>query len=281
MTTPQAPEWLGLYCGGESMEKVETWLKAAQAHGFRKVQTAFHWTGYGADEFDQLATLLLKYELSCPSFGVYSNLLKPEEPMAEFFATLGSDLETAIRNVSKIGAKTVVSWAGSQGDFIEPDPRNQTPESRAQLAHNLEPLLPLLKENHVRLLFEPWREHVLANETETAALCAKHPEALGAVLDPPNFIAPHDWAKRSERVATITETLRPHTGLVHLKDMSVTAEGGFELPMFGGGDLCKELAHAFRPFTNQAKQVPLVAEHVGSPEELPKLLASVQQAWGE
>ncbi len=274
MTTLHAPDWLGLYCGGESMDKVENWLQAAQAHGFRTVQTAFHWSGYGADDFEHLAALLKKYELCCPSFGVYSNLLKPEEPMAEFFATLGSDLETAIRHVSTIGANSVVSWAGSQGDFIEPDPRNQTPESRSQLDQNLHTWLPLLRENQVRLLFEPWREHVLANETETAALCAQHPEAFGAVLDPPNFISPQEWEQRGERVTAITDTLRSCTGLLHLKDMSVTAEGGFELPMFGGGNLSQEIADAFHPFKGK---VPLVAEHVGSPEQLPELVAKVQQ----
>lgn len=258
------------------MDQVETWLKAAQEHGFATVQAAFHWTGYDEDDFNQLAALLNKYSLRCPSFGVYSSLLKWEEPMAEFFATNGHDLETAIRSGSQIGATTVVAWAGSQGDFIEPDPRNQTPESRQQLEANLRRLFPLLEEHQIRLLFEPWREHVLANETETAALCARHPNTLGAVLDPPNFLAPQDWKQRSERVARIATTLHPHTGLLHLKDMSVTAGGGFELPMFGGGNLSQEIAQAFRPFLGHA---PIIAEHVGSPAQLPNLLAQVQAAF--
>lgn len=278
MSTLQAPDWLGLYCGGETLVKVETWLQAAQTNGFQTVQAAFHWTGYGEGECDQLASLLQKYDLNCPSFGVYSNLLKWEEPMAEFFATNGSDLETAIRCASRIGAKTVVAWAGSQGDFIAPDPRNQTPESRQQLEDNLQRILPLLQEHQVQLLFEPWREHVVANETETAALCAKHSAALGAVLDPPNFISPQDWEKRGERVTAIATTLQKYTGLVHLKDMSVTPEGGFELPMFGGGDLGQEIATAFRPYRHH---VPVIAEHVGSPEQLPELLTQVQQAFGD
>jgi hypothetical protein len=67
---PQAPEWLGLICQGQTFEEVETWLEAAAEYGIKTVQPAFFWGSYTGADFQRLAYTLEKLSLSAPVFGV-------------------------------------------------------------------------------------------------------------------------------------------------------------------------------------------------------------------
>ena len=97
------------------------------------------------------------------------------------------------------------------------------------------------------------------------------------MIDPPNFISPYQWDQREERIRSVLNTLKPHIGILHLKDMLINVEGQVELPMFGRGKLTNELASAYQSFIGKN---PIVAEHLGSPEDIPELLDNVACNFG-
>jgi hypothetical protein len=171
-----------------------------------------------------------------------------------------------------VGIKSLVSWCGSVGGFAEPHPENRSDGTVQIFRQNQERLLPVLKENGVSLLFEPWLDHVLGDENLTAIACMVDREHFKAVLDLPNFISPAQWPDRKKRIGEIRSTLSHHVGVVHLKDMLVNDEGVVELPMFGRGELTWELAEAYKPFVGNTV---IIAEHLPSTGDIPELLESV------
>lgn len=273
----QAPEWLSLICQGGTLEEVEKWLEAAAEYGFKTVQPVFFWKGYSDSDFDRLAAKLDELGLSAVGFGVYSDLYKWDKPAGACFESTIEDLKVAAANASKLGTKNLVSWCGTVGDFAAACPENASDEVRATFKANQEKLLPTLIENDVAFLFEPWRDHILGDEHQTAAACSIDPDRYKAVIDFPNFISPEQWLERQSRIASIASTLESHIGVVHLKDMTVKDDGSFELPMFGQGAFTQELADAIKPYVGK---YPIVAEHMQSPEDLQEMLEQINRYFG-
>lgn len=273
---PQAPDWLGLICQGQTFDEVETWLTAAAAHGFKTVQPVFFWAGYAQQDFERLAGTLDKLGLSAPVFGVYSDLYKWDRPVGAIFESTIEDLKLAASCSRLIGAESLVTWCGTVGGFAEAHPDHASSRVQETFRQHQQKLLPVLVEHEVALLFEPWRDHILGDETLTADACRLQPDSFKAVLDLPNFISPEQWPERVNRIDSIIQKLSPHIGVVHLKDMLVNAEGAVELPMFGRGQLTRELAEAYKPFIGR---YPIIAEHLSSPEDLPELIDSVSDAF--
>ncbi|MEX0325686.1 MAG: sugar phosphate isomerase/epimerase family protein [Puniceicoccaceae bacterium] len=271
---PQSPEWLGLICQGQSFEEVGNWLEAAAEYGFKTVQPVFFWDGYSAGDFERLAAKLKELGLSAPVFGVYSDLYKWDQPVGAIFESTIEDLKVAAANAATIGAENLVTWCGTVGGFAEAHPDNRSPEALATFKRHQERILPVLQEAGVALLFEPWRDHILGDEILTAKACQVDPGHFKAVLDFPNFISPDQWPDKGNRIEAIATTLAPHIGVVHLKDMLVNEKGEVELPMFGRGELTRELARAIKPF---AGQKTIIAEHLGSPDDIPELIESVSR----
>lgn len=270
----QAPEWLGLICQGQTPEEVEHWLEAAAKYGFKTVQPAFFWANYRREHFIQLKQRLDQLGLSADAFGVYSDILKRDEPAGAVFESTCADLQTAADCAHLLDTRFLVSWCGTAGDFATPCDANQKSENKARLFAHLKQLEPTLKTNNQQLLFEPWRDHILGDEHMTAEACRLNPERLGVVLDPPNFISPEQWPNRTERVSSIVAALTRHIGIIHLKDMLVNEDSTVELPVFGRGELTQALANSIRPFIGKH---PVIAEHMTAPDDLPELLENVQR----
>jgi sugar phosphate isomerase/epimerase len=273
----QAPDWLGLMCQGRTFEEVDEWLEAAAQFGFKIVQPSFFWSGYSPGDFTLLKQRLDKLGLEAAAFGVYCDIYKWDKPIGAVFESTGADLEVAIRHAAVIGSPHVVSWCGTDGEYGQPCAANRTAGVRQAFTDHLRRIQPLLNETKVKLLFEPWREHILGDEGTTAELCRSHAPVLGAVLDCPNFISTGQWGERLVRIQSIQEQLGPHAGIIHLKDMTVYGPDRFMLPLFGRGDLTVELASAYRPFMGR---IPIIAEHMASPDDLPELLESVEMHFG-
>ena len=268
----QAPEWLSLICQGGSFEEVEKWLEAAAEYGFKTVQPVFFWANYTESDFDRLAKKLNQLQLSTVAFGVYSDLYKWDKPAGACFESTIEDLKLAASCAHKLDTMNLVSWCGTVGDFAAPTEANASEEVIATFKANQEKLLPTLIEHDVTFLFEPWRDHILADEKMTMDACQVSPDHYKAVIDFPNFISPEQWPQREERIAAITAALHSHAGIIHLKDMLINAEGTVELPMFGRGDLTSELAKAMEPYVGK---YAIIAEHMQQPEDLPELIESV------
>ena len=278
MTTTELrpPRGTALLCQGQSPEEVEQWLHRAADAGFEEVQVSFLWAPYRAGEFRHIAEVLRSRGLRCRVCGVYNDLLRPDVPGC--FRTSMHELQTAIPLVGGLGASAVVAWAGSHSsDLLAADPRNHTPESRAELRTTVETLSPLLREHGVRLLLEPWHTHVLGDEQATADFCASFPGLVGAVIDVPNFIRPDEWGHRDERVSEIASTLAPHAGIVHLKDMTLDDGGNLGLPAFGKGGI--DPVHHVRALSSLHGRVPIAVEHILSPDDIPEVVSNLHHSF--
>ena len=270
----QAPDWLGLMCQGRTFDEVGEWLEAAAAFGFKMVQPSFFWSGYTADDFIRLKQRLDKLGLKAVAFGVYSDLYKWDQPIGAVFEGTCADLETAIRSAGIIGSPHVVSWCGTDGVYGQPCAKNRSSGVLERFEQQLRRIRPVLREAKVKLLFEPWREHILGDEAITSRICQSLAPDFGVVLDCPNFISTDQWDDRNVRIKSIQYQLHSYVSIIHLKDMTVLGPDRFKLPVFGCGDLAAELAQAYRPY---AGKIPIIAEHMASPDDLPGLIESAEK----
>lgn len=268
----KAPDWLGMVCQGHSVEEVIDWLEAAATNGFKTVQPVLLSSGYGKAEFSAISACMNKLGLKVVAFGVYNDIYKWEQPIGAVFEGTCRDLETAIECAQILNTQQVVSWCGSKAAFAEPCPANRSPEVVEHFHENLQRLIPRLNQRGVRLLFEPWHAHILKDEHDTAQTCAAAPDHFGCVLDFPNFITADQWPERDTRIQSIRKALDPHIGIIHLKDMTVSDGGDVHLPMFGRGDLSREIAAGAAPYIGRK---PVIAEHCDSPDDLPELISNV------
>jgi sugar phosphate isomerase/epimerase len=218
-----------------------------------------------------------KLGLRAVAFGVFSDIYKWDQPIGAVFEGTCRDLETAIDCAHILDTQQVVSWCGSCAPFAEPCPENRSAETVRIFHENLQRLMPRLKQRGVRLLFEPWHAHILKDEHDTAEACATALGQLGCVLDFPNFIRADEWPDREARIASIREALDPYIGMIHLKDMTVSDSGEVGLPLFGRGDLSREIAAGIAPYI---RKKPIIAEHFESPDDLPELIANVTRYFG-
>ncbi len=272
----RAPSWLGLFCYGETWEQLESWLEAASRHGFTEVQPAFGWANYGASDLKRLACALKRLNLRCRSFGVYCDIMKWDSPCQ--LPTTGETLLLVVREARVAGIESVVCWSGTYGDLMDEVPENRTAAARRALRDHILAALPFLREYKCRLLFEPWRTHVLHDEHVTAETCAIAPDALGSVFDPPNFIHPTEFECRSERLMEMLKILGPSLGLIHIKDMVVGPDGKWSLPMFGKGQMPHEtILSALTPYLGK---IPVIAEHLDGMDSIPELLEFIHRFSG-
>lgn len=268
----RVPHGFGLTGPSDSVGKLLEWIDRAVRHGFDEVQLQILWNPIREKELTRIAQALRATGLRCRSIGVYSDLMLPESN--HFFNTTERELRQVIEWMGEVQAESVVAWCGSYNDdLLGADPRNTSAETRMRLADNLDALLPLLEKHGVRLLVEPWVTHVLQTEDELADFCAARPDTTGVVIDVANLIKPADWTKRNERIASIVDRLSPICGLVHLKDMKVAADGSFELPYCGLGEIDFSLVLSkLKPLW---RKVPFLVEHVKSDEDIARATAEV------
>ncbi len=268
----KAPDWLGMVCQGHSVEEVIDWLEAAATNGFKTVQPVLLSSGYGKAEFSTISACMNKLGLKAVAFGVYSDIYKWDQPIGAVFEGTCRDLKTAIECAHILNTRQVVSWCGSRAPFAEPCPENRSAEAIRKFREHLQRLMPRLKEHGVRLLFEPWHAQILKDEHDTAQTCAAAPDHFGCVLDFPNFIRAEEWPDRNARIQSIREALDPHIGMIHLKDMTVSDSGEVGLPLFGRGNLSREIAAGAAPYIGRK---PVIAEHFDSTDDLPELISNV------
>lgn len=271
------PDWLSLICQGSTFSEVEMWLTAAADYGFKSVQPVFFWSDYHHEQFLALAESLERLKLRAVAFGVYSDLYKWDKPMGGIFQSTIEDLKLAASCMHMLNTRNLVSWCGTTGDFGITQNTNSTHETISTFRAHQESVLSTLVQYDVALLFEPWHSHILADENMVAKACELSPENFKVVLDLPNLIDPAKWEHRGDRINTITETLEPHIGIIHLKDMTIQTDGSFELPMFGQGSLTNDITEAIRPYVGTH---PIVAEHIQSTDELPVLIDAVSTYFG-
>ena len=258
------------------MEEVLEWLDVAAEFGFKTVQPVFFWANYTEEDFNILEKGLALHRLSAPVLGVYSDLLKWDRPTGAVFESTIQDLFTAASCAYRLNARYLATWCGTMGEYGTPCAENSKMETRQRFKAHQQKLLPMLEEHALTLLFEPWRDHVLADEFQTAEACRLDPDRFGVVLDPPNFISPAQWPRRCVRVREIVNALQPHIRMAHLKDIALDKEGQVELPMFGSGQLSGEIAKALRPYVGQ---IPIIAEHLETRNDVPALLDAVARSF--
>lgn len=275
----RVPHGFGLTGPAGSVDELAEWIDRTAQHGFDETQIQVLWNPITDEHLAKISGALKAAGLRCRTIGVYSDLLMPES--SHFFNTTERELRTVVDWMGEISAESVVVWCGSYNDdLLGSDPRNTTPETRKRLADNVDALLPLLKKRGVRLLIEPWVTHVLQTEIELSEFCARRPGTLGVVIDVANLIMPVDWAIRGERIGSIVNRLRPICGLVHLKDMKVGADGSFELPYCGRGEI--DFAHVLSLLEPLWRKVPFMIEHVKSDDDISRatdfVLTAARQA---
>ncbi len=261
----EIPRGLALITKGESLELVLEWLDLAHRSGFEEVQLQICWHPIEDGDLAAIAERLKELGLRCRSVGVYNDFLRLDS--YHLFNTSGRELEQIVRWMPTVGMSDVVVWSGSYAqDLLDDDPRNHGRAARSTLERNFTTLRPLLERNGVRLLFEPWRTHVLASPGELSEFCRIAPESVGVVMDVANFIDPAQWADRGATIRSAVDRLRAAARLVHLKDMSVDSIGGFDLPRAGRGGIDFDaLLAALKPLW---RKMPFVIEHVNNEAEI-------------
>lgn len=257
------PNGLGVLVGGSSFRAAIEGLDLAARHGFREVQVNLSWHPYAGEELHRIALALRERRLHCRAVGVYCDLLQDESH--HFFSTSCRQIRELLPQLSAIGSGLVVAWSGSYAnDLLADDPRNHTPESMQQIRQHIEAMGSLLRRHHARLAIEPWKTHVLGDAASLAKFCDACPDMVRAVVDVPNVLDLRDWPHRTEKSVELIGALQRGAGIVHLKDMSVRADGSFDLPGPGLGQLdYSAILEAIRPLW---RKVPFIIEHVTEPQ---------------
>jgi len=233
-------------------------LRRARDVGFTAVQL---WVRYPADEAEWAAigSALADLGLAAVALGGYANPLHPDpEERAAGLAALRATIAWA----PGLGATTVVTWSGTRNPAMFDDhPENGSPAAWSELVEHLREAGGWASEAGVTVALEPFHNHVASTPERLRDLLAEAGSpAVGAVMDPPNFLKAEAIEEVNDRMPAMFAALAGRIALVHAKDIDRPRSGSE--PFLNSGVL---LPHPGAGLMDYARYARLVREHYDGP----------------
>ncbi|HOS95288.1 MAG TPA: sugar phosphate isomerase/epimerase [Armatimonadota bacterium] len=252
---------LGVSISAANAEQAASEATWATKAGFGRVQLNV-WGGALTDQ--QVAALCAPITgagLKIVALGCYIN---PLDPANLSYMGASVDLMRSLAgNHRAHGARTFVTWSGGYHDrFAGSDPRNASPEAFEALVEATGELLAVLEPCRGRIAFEPFFPDVLGTVDRFAEMFRRMPTSrVGLVMDPPNFVRPEDYLRRSEIMGRAFERLGPRVLVAHLKDIGRNPDGSVTYPAPCEGEM--NYAAYLTCLASLGRPVECILEHTG------------------
>ena len=231
---------LGILLAGRRPEDIAHRLGQAREAGFFLCQLNLHQSGYTRADMVAVMDAMEDAGVRAVAIGCYVNPLRPDD--ASVNGTCRADLDLVLSSLDLLGARRVVLWSGTHASALfEPDARNQSAESEEALREFLTDVVDRTRVRHYWLVIEPWRTHVLGDESRAVTFYQSLPahvqEKVRFVLDAPNLITAERYPRCMEHALDICRELGPLAGVIHLKDCVMPPDGEEALVGPGRGKL--------------------------------------------
>ncbi len=244
-------------------------LRRARDAGFSAVQL---WVRYEADDaaWAAIGRELADLDLRAVALGGYANPLHPDRDER---ATGLAALREAIERAPAFGAATVVTWSGTRNPAMFDDhPENGSAAAWDDLVAHLREAGGWAEKAGVTLALEPFHNHVASTPERLRDLLEEAASpAVGAVMDPPNFLKADAIEEVNDRMPAMFATLAGRIAIVHAKDIARPGAGettflnsGVRLPPPGTGIMDYAL---YAQLIRHHYDGPEVVEHV-TPETI-------------
>lgn len=252
---------LGIALSASNAEQASAEAAWAVKAGFERVQLNV-WGGALTDgQVAALCAPITGVGLKIVALGCYLN---PLDPKNQAYMGASVDLMRSLASNHRAhGARTFVTWSGGYHDrFAGSDPRNASAEGFEALVRATGELLAVLEPCGGRIAFEPFFPDVLGTVDRFAQMLGRMPTSrVGLVMDPPNFVRPEDYLRRSEIMGRAFDRLGPRVLVAHLKDIGRNPDGSVTYPAPCEGEM--NYAAYLTCLASLGRPVECILEHTG------------------
>jgi len=253
---------LGTMCQIATLDSARELAPQIKEAGYACVQTHLNSPDLTHDDVRVIREVLDEHGL--PSAAVCCHLAHNREE--DFLFTSQEGVQWLVEAGRILGAPRLVMWSGSYtNDFRGEHPDNMTEKGLADLETEFRAFVPDAQAAGIQICIEPFYPHVTGTAEYMAEFCGRFEGgSVACCLDVPNFISPALYDRTNALVPHIVQTVAPHIGMVHFKDIKRDEKGNLGLP--GPGDGILDYPTVIAELEKVGGEIVGITEHI-KPEQ--------------